>query len=55
MYTKYTVEYILCLSEWFKKNCEAEIEYFTYNKVPFFWGNSKTYKDDIIKFIISYK
>ena len=54
-FPEYKIVYIYCLSEWFKKNCEAEIEYFIYDKVPFFWGNSKTYKDDIIKFIISYK
>ena len=24
-------------------------------KIPYFWGNSLTYKDDIINFIINYK
>jgi len=51
----YNVVYIYCLSDWFKENCKAEIEYLVYKGVPFFWGNSKTYKDDIIDFIINYK
>lgn len=54
-FPKYNIIYIYCLSEWFKENCEAEIEYFEDKKIPFFWGNSKTYKDDIIKFIVNYK
>jgi len=51
----YDIIYIYCLSEWFKENCKAEIEYLIYKKIPFFWGNSKTYKDDIINFITNYK
>jgi hypothetical protein len=51
----YKIVYVYCLSEWFKTNCEAEIECFVEDKIPYFWGNSETYKDDIIKFIINYK
>ena len=54
-FPKYNVVYIYCLSDWFKENCEAELEYLVYKGVPFFWGNSKTYKDDIIDFILNYK
>lgn len=51
----YNIVYIYVLSEWFKINCKAEIEYLSYRYVPFFWGNSKTYKEDIVNFIINYK
>lgn len=51
----YNIIYIYCLSEWFKKNCKSELEYLNFIKCPYFLGNSKTYKDDIINFIINYK
>ena len=51
----YNIVYIYCLSDWFKNNCKAEIEYLNYKKIPFFWGDSETYKYDIIKFIINYR
>ena len=51
----YTIIYIYCLSDWFKKNCKAELEYLDFKNIPYFWGSSETYKDDIIKFIINYK
>ena len=52
---EYKIVYIYCLSDWFKKNCEAEIEDLIEDKIPFFWGNNPTYKDDIINFILNYK
>ena len=54
-FPEFKIIYIYCLSDWFKKNCEAELEYLKYKKIPFFWGNNKTYKIDIINFIINYK
>ena len=51
----YTIIYIYCLSDWFKKNCIAELEYLNFKNIPYFWGSSKTYKDDIINFILNYK
>ena len=51
----YTIIYIYCLSDWFKKNCIAELEYLDFKKIPYFWGSSETYKDDIINFMINYK
>lgn len=50
----FNIIYIYCLSDWFKKNCEAEIEYLEFKNIPYFWGSSQTYKDDIINFITSY-
>ena len=51
----YKIIYIYCLSDWFKENCKAELEYLDFKGIPYFWGNSKTYKDDIINFILNYK
>lgn len=51
----YTIIYIFCLSDWFKKNCISELEYLNFKNIPYFWGNSETYKDDIINFIFNYK
>ena len=51
----YNIIYIYCLSNWFKKNCIAELEYLDFKNIPYFWGSSKTYKDDIINFMINYK
>lgn len=51
----YNIIYIYCLSDWYKINCIAELEYLDYKKIPYFWGSSKTYKNDIINFILNYK
>ena len=51
----YTIVYIYCLSDWFKENCRAELEYFDFKNIPYFWGNSETYKCDIINFMLNYK
>ena len=51
----YTIIYIYCLSDWFKKNCIAELEFLNFKNIPYFWGSSETYKDDIINFILNYK
>ena len=55
MFPDYNIVYIYCLSEWFKKNCVAELEYLDFKNISYFWGNSETFKDDIISFIINYK
>ena len=51
----YNIIYIYCLSDWFKKNCIAELEYLDFKGIPYFWGNDKTYKEQIINYIINYK
>jgi len=53
-FPNYTIIYIYCLSDWFKYNCKAEIEYLEYKKIPLFWGNSDSYKTDIVNFMIDY-
>tara|TARA_B100001996_G_C18527841_1_gene541796 strand:- start:212 stop:766 length:555 start_codon:yes stop_codon:yes gene_type:complete len=54
-FPNYTIIYIYCFSDFFKKKHKAELEYLKLKNIPYFWGNSETYKDDIIKFIINYK
>lgn len=54
-FPNYNIIYMYCLSDWFKKNCIAELEYLDFKNISYFWGNSETFKDDIIKFIINYK
>jgi hypothetical protein len=53
-FPNFNIVYIYCLSEWFKENCKAEMEYFDTKNVPVFWGNSETYKQDMIDFIVNY-
>jgi hypothetical protein len=55
LFPEYKIIYIYCLSDWFKKNCKAELEYLCDINIPVFWGNSETYKTDIINFITNYK
>lgn len=52
-FPKYKIIYIYCLSSWFEKNCKAELEYLKSKQIQVFWGNSLTYKNDIIQYIIS--
>lgn len=54
-FPEWTIVYIYCLSNWFEKNCKAEIQYLKFKQIPLFWGNSNTYKQDIINFIVNYK
>jgi hypothetical protein len=51
----YKINYVYCLSEWFKLNCTSELEYLELIKIPVFWGNSPTYKADMVNFILSCK
>ena len=51
MFPKYKIIYIYCLSDWFKENCKAELQYLKEKKVPVFWGNDFDYKKRIVNFI----
>ena len=55
MFQNFTIVYVYCLSDYFKENAKAELEYLKEKKIPVFWGNSETYKNDIIHFMINYK
>lgn len=54
MFPAYNIAYIYCLSDWFRHNCQSELEYLEYINIPVFWGNDNNYKDNIINFIINY-
>ena len=53
-FPQFSIVYIYCLSEWFKKNCKAELEYLDFKNIPVFWGNDPNYKSKIINFLINY-
>ena len=48
----FCIVYMYCLSDWFKLNCKAELEYLGQKNVPVFWGNDAQYKSKIIDFMI---
>lgn len=52
-FPSYKIIYIYCLSDWFRENCKAELEYLELKNVPVFWGSSPTYKKDMVNFILS--
>ena len=54
MFPAYNIAYIYCLSDWFRRNCQSELEYFEYLNIPVFWGNDNNYKNNIINFMINY-
>jgi len=51
MFPSYQVEYIFVLNNWFRENCEAELEYLL-PRIPIFWGEESTYKTNIISFMM---
>ena len=53
-FPSYNIVYIYCLSDWFKDNCKAELQYLAYKNIPVFWGNDKNYKEKIIKYLTTY-
>jgi hypothetical protein len=52
LYPNYDVIYCYCLSNWFKENCEAELEYLEEINIPVFWGDDIDYKSKVIKFML---
>ena len=54
-FPKYQIVYIYSLSDWFRENCVAELEYLNSKEIPVFWGNDTQYKTKIIDFMINYK
>lgn len=37
-FPQFRIVYIYILSDWFRLNCKAELEYLKYKKIPFFWN-----------------
>jgi hypothetical protein len=54
LFPTYKIEYIYCLSPWFKENCKYELILLERANIPVFWGDSLTYKKDIIDYIVNY-
>ena len=54
-FPKYNIIYLYCLSNWFKLNCIAELEYLDYKHISYFFGDDENYKKQIIDFITNYK
>lgn len=50
-YPGYKVTYILWLTDWFKKNCEAEMEYFSENNIPTIYSSDPDSKEKIVSII----
>lgn len=50
-YPNYTIKYAYVLSDWFKDNCKAEINYLEHINIPIFWGSDENYKQNIVNFI----
>lgn len=51
LFPKLKVVYMYCLSDWFKTNCVAELEYLALHDIPVFWGSDFNYKEKVIRFI----
>jgi hypothetical protein len=49
----YKIYYIYCLSEWYKKNCKAELEYLKYKNISYFISDNKNYKNKIVNYILN--
>jgi hypothetical protein len=45
------VHYMYCLSDWFKTNCKAELDYLYECSIPVFWGGDAAYKIKIVSYI----
>lgn len=54
-YPKKKIVYVYGLHNWFKKNAKPELYYLEKDNIPVFWGDSNTFKEDIIDYIINYK
>jgi hypothetical protein len=54
LFPTYNTVYIYCLSSWFKENCKYELIVLERAGIPVFWGDSLTYKEDIIDYIVNF-
>ena len=47
-YPNYNINYIYCLSNWFKDNCKGELILLKYWGIPVYWGEKDNYIEQII-------
>jgi hypothetical protein len=54
LFPNFTVEYIYCLSDWFKKSeYKSVLEYLLANHINIFWGSEPNYKQSIVAHLCS--
>jgi hypothetical protein len=53
-FPSYEIVYMYVLSEWFRGNCEAELEYLEAHGYHVFWAKDNDYKEKIVRFITAY-
>ena len=54
LFPNFTIYYIYCLSDWFKKpEYKSALNYLKKHDIPVFWGSSETFKEDMVEFIHS--
>ena len=54
MFPEYTIVYTYLLSDWFKTNCIAELEYLDFKNIKYWFCNGD-YKINIVDYITNYK
>jgi len=55
LFPNFKVEYIYCLSDWFKNGYSSELSYLKENNIQIFWGSDDDYKSKIITFMTCYE
>jgi hypothetical protein len=50
----YKIVYTYTLSDWFKRNCEGELNYLEKKNIPVFWGSDTDYKSKMVDYITTY-
>jgi hypothetical protein len=51
MYPNFDVQYVYCLSEWFRTNAKGELYILEKTCIPVFWGEEADYKSKMMAFI----
>lgn len=52
-YPEYSIEYIFCLSDFFRGKCPGEMELLEEHNIPVFWGDREDYGEDLCAYIAS--
>lgn len=50
---QFKIIYIYCLNKWFRDNCSRELEYLRESNIPYFWGDGRTYKKQVVQYMLS--
>jgi hypothetical protein len=53
LFPEYKIEYIYCLSDWFKRSeYRSVIEFLGTKDIPIFWGSDNEYKEKIVSYML---